>query len=82
MRRVVVTGMGIVSSLGTNQKEVTHSLKESKSGIGLSQEAIDSGLRSHICGQINLDLPSLIDRKLMRFMCPASAYCYLYAGGH
>jgi 3-oxoacyl-[acyl-carrier-protein] synthase-1 len=77
MRRVVVTGMGIVSSLGTNQKEVTHSLKESKSGIGLSQEAIDSGLRSHICGQINLDLPSLIDRKLMRFMCPASAYCYL-----
>jgi 3-oxoacyl-[acyl-carrier-protein] synthase-1 len=77
MRRVVVTGMGIVSSLGTNQKEVTHSLKESKSGIGLSQEAIHSGLRSHICGQINLDLPSLIDRKLMRFMCPASAYCYL-----
>jgi len=77
MRRVVVTGMGIVSSLGTNQKEVTHSLKESKSGIGLSQEAIDSGLRSHICGQINLDLPGLIDRKLMRFMCPASAYCYL-----
>ncbi|TGN40465.1 beta-ketoacyl-ACP synthase I [Marinobacter confluentis] len=77
MRRVVVTGMGIVSSLGTNQKEVTHSLKESKSGIGLSQDAIDNGLRSHICGQINLDLPSLIDRKLMRFMCPASAYCYL-----
>jgi 3-oxoacyl-[acyl-carrier-protein] synthase-1 len=77
MRRVVVTGMGIVSSLGTNQKEVTYSLKESKSGIGLSQEAIDNGLRSHICGQINLDLPSLIDRKLMRFMCPASAYCYL-----
>jgi 3-oxoacyl-[acyl-carrier-protein] synthase I len=77
MRRVVVTGMGIVSSLGTNQKEVTHSLKESRSGIGLSQDAIDNGLRSHICGQINLDLPSLIDRKLMRFMCPASAYCYL-----
>lgn len=77
MRRVVVTGMGIVSSLGTSQNEVTQSLKESKSGIGLSQEAIDNGLRSHICGQINLDLPSLIDRKLMRFMCPASAYCYL-----
>ena len=77
MRRVVVTGMGIVSSLGTNQEEVTESLRSSRSGIGLSEEARDNGLRSHICGQINLDLPSLIDRKLMRFMCPASAYCYL-----
>lgn len=77
MRRVVVTGMGIVSSLGTSLKEVTQSLKESRSGIGLSQEAVDNGLRSHVCGQIDLDLPSLIDRKLMRFMCPASAYCYL-----
>lgn len=77
MRRVVVTGMGIVSSLGTNQKEVADSLKHSKAGIGFSEEAKEQGLRSHVCGQINLDLPDLIDRKLMRFMCPASAYCYL-----
>ncbi|MCK0163133.1 beta-ketoacyl-ACP synthase I [Marinobacter sp. S6332] len=79
MRRVVITGMGIVSSLGTNQKEVTHSLKESIPGIGLSEEARDNGLRSHICGQIDLNLPELIDRKLLRFMCPAAAYTYLAA---
>src|SRR5690554_2599113 len=79
MRRVVITGMGIVSSLGTNQKEVTHSLKESIPGIALSEEARDNGLRSHICGQINLNLPELIDRKLLRFMCPAAAYTYLAA---
>ncbi|KPQ03178.1 beta-ketoacyl-ACP synthase I [Marinobacter sp. HL-58] len=77
MRRVVITGMGIVSSLGTNQDEVTRSLRESIPGIGFSQEAKDNGLRSHVCGQIDLNLPELIDRKLMRFMCPASAYTYL-----
>jgi 3-oxoacyl-[acyl-carrier-protein] synthase-1 len=79
MRRVVITGMGIVSSLGTNQKEVTRSLKESIPGIGFSEEARDNGLRSHVCGQINLDLPALINRKLLRFMCPAAAYTYLAA---
>jgi 3-oxoacyl-[acyl-carrier-protein] synthase-1 len=77
MRRVVITGMGIVSSLGTNQKEVTQSLKESRSGIAFSEEARDAGLRSHITGRIDLNLPELIDRKLYRFMCPASAYTYL-----
>ena len=79
MRRVVITGMGIVSSLGTNQKEVTRSLKESIPGIGFSEEARDKGLRSHVCGQIDLNLPELIDRKLLRFMCPAAAYAYLAA---
>ena len=73
MRRVVITGMGIVSSLGTNQDEVTRSLRDSIPGIGFSQEAKDNGLRSHVCGQIDLNLPELIDRKLMRFMC-----CLLY----
>lgn len=79
MRRVVITGMGIVSSLGTNQKEVTRSLRESIPGIGFSEEARDNGLRSHVCGQINLNLPELIDRKLLRFMCPAAGYTYLAA---
>jgi 3-oxoacyl-[acyl-carrier-protein] synthase-1 len=69
--------MGIVSSLGTNQDEVTRSLRDSIPGIGFSQEAKDNGLRSHVCGQIDLNLPELIDRKLMRFMCPASGYTYL-----
>jgi 3-oxoacyl-[acyl-carrier-protein] synthase-1 len=79
MRRVVITGMGIVSSLGTNQKEVAESLKNSTPGIGFSEEARDNGLRSHICGQINLDMKEMIDRKLWRFMCPASGYTYLAA---
>lgn len=77
MRRVVVTGMGIVSSLGTNIREVTRSLKESRSGIAFSEEARDNGLRSLITGHIDLNLPELIDRKLWRFMCPASGYTYL-----
>ncbi|MCL1482686.1 beta-ketoacyl-ACP synthase I [Marinobacter sp. M3C] len=77
MRRVVITGMGIVSSLGTDIKAVTKSLREVKSGIGFSEEARDNGLRSQICGQINLNLPELIDRKLWRFMCPAAGYAYL-----
>lgn len=77
MRRVVVTGMGIVSSLGVNQREVTRSLLESRSGIGFSEEARDAGLRSQVCGQIKLNLEDLIDRKILRFMCPASAYSYL-----
>ena len=77
MRRVVITGMGIVSSLGNDIKAVTQSLREVKSGIGFSEEARDNGLRSQICGQINLNLPELIDRKLWRFMCPASGYAYL-----
>ncbi|MBZ0334751.1 beta-ketoacyl-ACP synthase I [Marinobacter sp. AL4B] len=77
MRRVVITGMGIVSSLGTNQKEVAESLRESRSGIALSEEARDNGLRSHITGKIDLNLSELIDRKILRFMCPAAGYSYL-----
>ncbi|WP_342631129.1 beta-ketoacyl-ACP synthase I [Marinobacter alkaliphilus] len=79
MRRVVVTGMGIVSSLGTNQKEVAQSLRESRSGIAFSEEARDNGLRSHIAGKIDLNLSELIDRKIWRFMSPAAGYCYLSA---
>lgn len=77
MKRVVITGMGIISSLGLDQKAVAESLRHTRSGIGFSEEARDAGLRSHICGQINIDLAERIDRKLLRFMCPASAYSYL-----
>ena len=76
-RRVVVTGMGIVSSLGCNLDEVGQSLQQVRSGIGFSPQAREAGLRSQVCGQIDLDLERLIDRKLRRFMCPASAYAYL-----
>lgn len=77
MRRVVVTGMGIVSSLGYNQEQVLESLKTVKPGIGFSEQARDAGLRSQVCGQIKLDLAELIDRRHLRFMCPAAGYTYL-----
>lgn len=77
MRRVVVTGMGIVSSLGENRQQVLESLKSATPGIGFSDEARDAGLRSQVCGQIGVDLKALIDRKYLRFMCPASGYAYL-----
>ena len=80
MREVVVTGMGIVSSLGNNISEVKNSLKESISGISENKTNKEMGLRSHVSGSIkNLDLKELIDRKLYRFMGEASAYAYLSA---
>ncbi len=78
MRRVVVTGMGIVSSLGNNVAEVKDSLYEGRSGITFQQEYVDMGLRSHVAGGIkNLDVEALIDRKLMRFMAKGHAYAWL-----
>lgn len=78
MRRVVVTGMGIVSSLGNNKAEVLDSLKSGTSGITFQQEYADMGLRSHVAGSIkNLKVEDLIDRKLMRFMAKGHAYAWL-----
>ncbi len=78
MRRVVVTGMGIVSSLGNNKSEVLDSLREGRSGITFQQEYVDHGLRSHVAGSIkNLNIEALIDRKLLRFMAKGHAYAWL-----
>ena len=77
MRRVVVTGMGIVSSLGNNKAEVLESLREGRSGIVFSQEYADHGLRSHVCGAIQFNVGELIDRKLMRFMANGHAYAWI-----
>lgn len=78
MRRVVVTGMGIVSSLGNNKSEVLDSLREGRSGITYQPEYAEMGLRSHVAGSIkDLDLAALIDRKLMRFMAKGHAYAWL-----
>ena len=64
LKRVVVTGLGIVSSLGNNVQEVTESLKEAKSGITFQPEYAEHGLRSQVAGSINIDISELIDRKL------------------
>jgi 3-oxoacyl-[acyl-carrier-protein] synthase-1 len=78
MRRVVVTGFGIVSSLGNNKAEVLASLKAGKSGITYQPEYAEMGLRSHVAGSIkNLNVEELIDRKLMRFMAKGHAYAWL-----
>ena len=77
MRRVVVTGMGIVSSIGTNKQEVLESLREGRSGFEFSEEYQKLGFRSHVHGGIQLSLAELIDRKILRFMGQAAAYAYL-----
>ena len=78
MREVVITGMGIVSSLGNNISEVTHSLENLKSGITKNQINAELGLRSQVSGSVkDLEMKELIDRKLYRFMGDAAAYAYL-----
>ena len=77
-RRVVVTGLGIVSSLGNNKKEVQDSLYHARSGITFQADYAAMGLRSHVAGSIkNLNLEELIDRKLFRFMAKGHAYAWL-----
>ena len=77
MRRTVITGYGIISSLGNNKTEVTESLVKGRSGIEHCEEYQELGMRSHVHGTINIDAAALIDRKLYRFMGDAAAYCYL-----
>ena len=78
MREVVITGMGIVSSLGNNISEVTHSLENLKSGITKNQINAELGLRSQVSGSVkDLEMKELIDRKQYRFMGDAAAYAYL-----
>ena len=78
MREVVITGIGIISSLGNNISEVTNSLRNLNSGISKNIINKELGLRSHVSGSIqNLDTKELIDRKLYRFMGDAAAYAYL-----
>jgi 3-oxoacyl-[acyl-carrier-protein] synthase-1 len=77
VKRVVITGLGIVSSIGNNKQEVIESLRQGRSGIKFNQEYADLGFRSHIDGQIDIDLKELIHRKIKRFMGDAAAYNYL-----
>ena len=77
MRRVVITGLGIVSCLGNNQEEVHQSLINSKSGISYAEEYKEHNLKSHIHGKPNIKLEDHIDRKTIRFMGSGSAYNYI-----
>jgi len=77
MRRVVVTGMGIVSCLGNDLDTVTGALRDGRSGIRAMPEYAELGLRSHVAGVPNIDLEAVIDRKLKRFMGDAAAYAYV-----
>jgi 3-oxoacyl-[acyl-carrier-protein] synthase-1 len=77
MRRVVVTGIGIISSIGNNQSEVLDSLKSGKSGIVSAPEYIEKGFRSQVHGVPNIVLEDHIDKRQMRFMGPGAAFNYL-----
>ncbi|MDC0136025.1 beta-ketoacyl-ACP synthase I [Sulfitobacter sp.] len=80
MRRVVVTGLGIVSSIGNNATEVKASLKAGTSGIVASEEMAEHGFRSRIAGTLKLNPSELIDKRTYRFMGPGAAYAYLAMG--
>ena len=77
MRRVVITGLGIVSSIGNNAAEVLDSLKAGKSGITSNADMIEHGFRSQIAGDIKLDVSEFIDKRSLRFMGPGAAYAHI-----
>ncbi|MDP6390733.1 MAG: beta-ketoacyl-ACP synthase I [Alphaproteobacteria bacterium] len=77
MRRVVVTGLGIVSCIGNTKEEVVESLREGRSGIEHSDEYEELGFRSHVHGAIKIDIEERIDRKIRRFMGDGAAYTYI-----
>ena len=77
MKRVVITGIGIVSSIGNNAKEVLASLKSGKSGITRSESFAEQGLRSQVWGKPDIDIKEHIDRKAIRFMGDAAGYAFI-----
>ena len=77
MKRVVVTGMGIVSCLGNDKNAVLDALRAGRSGIKFQETYKEMGFRSHVAGSVDINLSELIDRKILRFMGDAAAYAYL-----
>ncbi|NRP13931.1 3-oxoacyl-[acyl-carrier-protein] synthase 1 [Aliiroseovarius sp. xm-m-379] len=77
MRRVVVTGLGIVSAIGNNAEEVLASLKAGKSGITANQDMVEHGFRSQIAGMPNIDITEHVDKRTLRFMGPGAAYAHI-----
>ena len=80
MRRVVVTGLGIVSSIGNNAEEVLASLKNGTSGIEPSPEMAEHGFRSQVAGTLKIDVADHVDKRTLRFMGPGAAYAYIAMG--
>lgn len=80
MRRVVVTGLGIVSSIGNNAAEVLASLKAGRSGIGFNEDMAEHGFRSRISGMIDLDIADHVDKRALRFMGGGAAYAHIAMG--
>ena len=77
MKRVVITGLGIVSCLGNDKQSVLESLREGRSGIRFKEEYREMGLRSQVAGAVDIDLEAAIERKRRRFMGDAAAYAYI-----
>ena len=77
MRRVVVTGMGVASSIGTNTDEVLASLKSGSSGITANPAMIEHGFRSQVAGSVDLAVAEHIDKRTLRFMGPGAAYAHI-----
>ncbi|MEM6887283.1 MAG: beta-ketoacyl-ACP synthase I [Pseudomonadota bacterium] len=77
MRRVVVTGMGIISSIGNNAQEVLAALQAGKSGIAASPEMVEHGFRSQVAGTLKIDVSEHVDKRTLRFMGPGAAYAYI-----
>jgi len=77
MRRVVVSGLGIVSSIGNNAEEVTDSLRHAKSGIVTAEDYVRLGFRSQIHGSLKIDLDQVVDRRARRFQGDGAAYCWV-----
>ena len=77
MKRIVITGLGIVSSIGNNSEEVLASLQEGRSGITFAEDYKELGFRSHVRGAIDINLDDFIDRKVKRFMGDGAAFNYI-----
>ena len=77
MRRVVVTGMGIVSSIGNNAEEVVASLREARSGIVAAEDYAELGFRSQVHGSLKIDLDAAVDRRARRFMGDGAGYAWV-----
>ncbi|WP_170465727.1 beta-ketoacyl-ACP synthase I [Ruegeria arenilitoris] len=77
MRRVVVTGLGVVSSIGNNAEEVLASLKAGKSGIEANEQMVEHGFRSQIAGTLKIDVAQHVDKRTLRFMGPGAAYAHI-----